>query len=230
MQLREKLMAFILEHAKRLFPEPPEHEEPRPDGFAQQIKTFVLRRAKRLLPEQSEHEEPLSEKLARLMIWALLGIAGLFAVLLLVVLAKFLVWISAELAPWFGYITYLCWAIVITILTPLAFIRRAKSYARLGLMIAAGVFGTILWLGSIEVLYVAWGTSAVFVGLCLLGVGVVPLAFLAAVFTFDGSGLLVLLVLLASAAGIAFAFRRMEYKSAAEQASVAEISNQTELG
>jgi hypothetical protein len=230
MQLQEKFMAFILEHAKRLFPEPPEHEEPRAEGFTQQVKTFVLRRAKRLLPERSEHDEPWSERLARLMIWALLGIAGLVAVVLLVVLAKILVWLSAELAPWFGYISYLCWAIVIAILTPLAFVRRTKPYARLGLMIAAGIFGTILWLGSIEVLYVAWGTSAVFVGLCLLGIGVVPLALLAALFTFDGSGLLVLLVLLASTAGIAFAFRRMEIKSAVTRARSAEIANQTELG
>jgi len=223
-------MAFILERAKHLFQEPPEHEEPRSDEFAQGLKTFVLRRAKRLLPERSEHDEPLSERLSRLMIWALLGIAGLFAVVLLFVLAKILVWISGELAPWLGYVAYLCWAVVILFLTPLAFLRRTKGYARLGLLIVACTFGAILWLGSIELLYSAWGASAVFIGLCLVGVGVVPLAFLAALLTADWSGLFVLLVLLASAAGIAFAVRRMESRPTSPKDIVREIANQSELG
>jgi len=224
-------MAFILERAKRLFfLEPPAHEEPRSDEVAQQVKTFVLRRAKRLLPERSEHDEPWSEQLARMMIWALLGVAGLLAVVLLFVLAKILILLSAELAPWLGYVAYFCWALVILILTPLAFLRRTKAYARLGLLIVACTFGAILWLGSIELLYVAWGASAVFIGLCLLGIGVVPLAFLAALFTADWSGLFVLLVLLASAAGIAFAARRMESRPEAPRDIAREIANQSELG
>jgi hypothetical protein len=230
MQSRGKFMTFILERAKRLFPEPPSHEEPQSDQYAQQVKTFIMRRAKRLLPERSEHDEPLSEQLARMMIWTLLGVAGLFAVVLLFVISKILILLSAELAPWLGYVAYFCWAVVILILTPLAFFRRTKAYARLGLLIVACTFGVILWLGSIELLYVAWGASAVFTGLCLLGIGVVPLAFLAALFTSDWSGLLVVLVLLASAAGIAFAVRRMESRLAGPRDIVREIANQSELG
>jgi len=219
-----------MEHAKRLFPELPQHEEARPRELAQTLKTYVLKRMKRLLPERSEHDEPLSEQFARLLIWALLGVAGLFAVALLVVLAKILVWLSVELMPWFGYATYLCWAVVIVILTPLAFMQRTKAYARLGLLIMTGLLGAILWLGSIELLSVTWGVSSVFVGLCLFGIGVVPLAFLAALFSFNWSGLFVLLVLLASAAGIAFAVRRMGPKPASVRATVTEIANKSELG
>jgi hypothetical protein len=219
-----------MEHAKRLFPELPQHEEARSRELAQKLKTYVLKRTKRLLPERSEHDEPWSEQFTRLLIWALLGVAGLFAVVLLVVLAKILAWLSIELVPWFGYATYLCWTVVIVILTPLAFMRHTKAYARLGLLIMTGLFGLILWLGSIELLSVTWGVSTVFVGLCFLGIGVVPLAFLAALFSFNWSGLFVLLVLLASTAGMAFAVRRMERKLAAVRTTVTEIANQSELG
>jgi hypothetical protein len=196
----------------------------------EKVKTFVLKRATRLLPERSEHEEPRSEQFARLLIGFLLVLGMLCLVVVLVVLTKLLIWLSAELAPWTGYITYVCWAVVIVILTPLTFIRRTKASARLGLLFAACLFGAILLLGSIDLLYSTWGVFAVFVGLCLFGVGVVPLAFLKALITTDWSSLFGLLVLLASAAGVAFAARRMESKHLATSDVRNEIVNQSELG
>jgi hypothetical protein len=162
--------------------------------------------------------------------WALLGLAGIGIVVLLVVLAKILSWVSVVLAPWLGYVTYLCWAMVIIILTPLAFFRLTKAFARFGLLVAASLFGGLLWLGSIDLLYGAWGVFAVFIGLCLGGIGVVPLAFLAALLTFDWGSIFGLLVLFASAAGTVFAARRMERKPAAAPSASTTIANQPELG
>jgi hypothetical protein len=226
MTLLEKFKAVVLGRAKRYFPEHPEQEESGPQQFAQKLKTFVVLRSKRLMPERSDHDEPWSEQLGRILMWAFLLVAGIAAVILLVVLANILVWLSAELAPYLGYAIYLGWAVVIVILTPLAFIRRTKAVARIGLLITAWLFCAILCLGSIDLLYTAWGVIAVFIGLCLFGIGVVPLAFLAALLTSDGSGLFVLLVLAASAAGMAFAVRRMEHRPAV----TTEIANQSELG
>lgn len=224
------MKALIMEDAKRLSPELHEHKEVRMQELVENLKTYVRKSTKSLFPEQSEHDESWSDVFSRLLIWGLFGLAGLCAMVLLVILAEILVWLSAELAPWLGYVIYLCWAVVIVILTPLAFVQRTKAFARIGLMIAASLFGGVLWLGSIEMLYAAWGFLAVFLGLCLLGVGVVPLAFLAALFTSDWSGLLVLPVLLVSAAGMAFVVRRMESKRIPSRTNAAEIANQSELG
>src|ERR1700691_4626252 len=196
MQLTEKFKAFVMNRVRRLVPESPEQEERRSERLAEPLKVFALRRVKRLLPERSEHDEPWSEQLARLLIWALLSLAGLCVVVLLVVLSKILAWVSVELAPWLGYVTYLCWTMIIVILIPLAFFRRTRAFARFGLLIAASLFGGLLWLGAIDLLYGTWGVFAVFIGLCLAGIGVVPLAFLAALFTFDWTSLFGLLVLL----------------------------------
>jgi hypothetical protein len=226
MNLLQKLKAFVLERTKRHFPEHPGHEETRPQQFVRKLAAFAAQRSKRLIPERSDHAEPWSEQLGRILMWAFFVVAGIVAVILLLILANVLVWLSAALAPYLGYVIYLSWAVVIVILTPLAFVRRTKAYARIGLLIAAWLFCAILLLGSIDLLYTVWGVIAVFIGLCLFGIGVVPLAFLAALLTSDGSGLLVLLVLLASAAGMAFAVRRMEHRPAV----TTEIANQSELG
>jgi len=72
-------------------------------------------------------------------------------------------------------------ALLIDILClPLALLKRARSFVGTVWVISSFVFGVILWTYSAVVSYLFWGYLGLFVGLIWLGVGVVPVAFLAA--------------------------------------------------
>src|SRR5579885_1422523 len=65
--------------------------------------------------------------------------------------------------------------------TPTAFeITLAVSLFALGYMIASFAFGAIMWVWGMAFTYTVWGLFAVILGLVIFGVGVVPIAMLAA--------------------------------------------------
>jgi hypothetical protein len=61
-------------------------------------------------------------------------------------------------------------------------IRRTRAFSAAGLMIASYVFGACLWITSLLLTYELWGTIAVIIGLAVVGIGIVPVALLAALF------------------------------------------------
>jgi len=72
-------------------------------------------------------------------------------------------------------------ALAIDILSlPLALIKRARRVVSIVLLISSYLFGVILWTYSAGMSFVFWGYFGLFVGLVWLGVGVVPVALLAA--------------------------------------------------
>lgn len=52
----------------------------------------------------------------------------------------------------------------------------------MGMVIASYVFGATLWIWGLLLTYTLWGGVALFIGLFLMGVGVVPIAMLATMF------------------------------------------------
>jgi hypothetical protein len=52
-------------------------------------------------------------------------------------------------------------------------------------MAASYVFGAILWVSGMAFTYITWGLFAVIIGLVILGIGVVPIAMLAALIHAD---------------------------------------------
>ena len=66
------------------------------------------------------------------------------------------------------------------VLLPMTLFERTREAGASGLMMASVVFGASLWLWSLVFTYEIWGGIAVFIGLFLFGVGIVPVAMLAA--------------------------------------------------
>ena len=78
-------------------------------------------------------------------------------------------------SPLFGF------ALAIDILSlPLALIKRARHIVSMVLFVSSYLFGMILWTYCAGMSFVFWGYTGLFVGLIWLGVGVVPVALLAA--------------------------------------------------
>jgi hypothetical protein len=128
----------------------------------------------------------------------LLGIGIFIGIMLLV--AFFIeggLWLSEILYPWLTLISAIAFFVCILILLPLAFIRKTRGFSGLGLFIASYIFGASLWVWAFLLTYTLWGATALFIGLFLAGVGVVPIAMLATLFNGEWSilGQLVLLVI-----------------------------------
>ncbi|MFC1617556.1 hypothetical protein ACFL2K_04990 [Candidatus Margulisiibacteriota bacterium] len=118
-------------------------------------------------------------------------IAGfLFMIVIMFVLMFFLVaffkgvtWFGAKVLPWLLLISVLIFLIDILIMLPLAIFKKTRGFSAICLLISSYVFGITCWVVSLLVTYVIWGLFAIFVGLMIFGVGVVPIAILATLFT-----------------------------------------------
>lgn len=87
------------------------------------------------------------------------------------------------------------WAIVIcvVILAPLAVFRRTRIISAVGFFSSSYVFGTCLWMMGLLSAYFYWGLKSIIIGMCLFGVGVVPVALLASLFNSDWSAIWLML-------------------------------------
>ena len=71
--------------------------------------------------------------------------------------------------------------VCILVLLPLSIPLKTRGWAATGLLWSSLAFGAMLWLYSIIYVYAVWGIIGVLVGLALFGLGIVPVAVLAAV-------------------------------------------------
>jgi hypothetical protein len=180
-----------------------------------------------LFPDRPKSEVGPDE-LAMLRLWGLRFAVGLVLLIALAALTEILVWVSSLLSPWAVYAVYVDWAAVILIVAPLLLARRMRGFARSGLMIAASIFAATLWIGSIQFLADVWGALAVFVGLGFAGIGVVPLALIAALARADGGSFLALLLLTGSALGTWYLSRRIAPRhTTSRQPSPAPVTDET---
>lgn len=135
-------------------------------------------------------------------------VIGLIVLALLVALSVTflfgLTWVSAKVSPWLKPTFLLALAASIFLCGPLALFRRTRGTAAALLMIASYVFGAILWITALLLTYQLWGTLAVIIGLLILGVGIVPIALLATIFSAEWWHLADLVVLLLLTFGIRF--------------------------
>lgn len=118
------------------------------------------------------------------------AIAGFFlaalimvgVVLVVMLFIKGGVWLSAKIYPWLSVIAGFALIITLLVLLPLAAFRKSRAFAGSCIYIVSYVFGATLWVWGLLLTYTLWGGVAVFIGLFLMGVGVVPLAMLATLF------------------------------------------------
>jgi hypothetical protein len=134
-----------------------------------------------------------------------MGVAALLCGLLLLALPVILIFglilMSVIVWPWLGPAFSLTLGISVFILGPLAVIRRTRGFSAAGLMIASYVFGACLWIASLLLTWALWGGIAVVIGLILLGIGIVPVALLAALFRAQWWNLLDLVILIVATFG-----------------------------
>lgn len=91
--------------------------------------------------------------------------------------------IAAFAVKVYSFLIPLAWigvAVVIFILLPMACFRATRTKAGGGLYIASWLFGATTWFLGVAVTFATWGWFGLFIGLLLAGVGVVPMAILAA--------------------------------------------------
>ncbi len=91
------------------------------------------------------------------------------------------VWVGEHMLPW---LEPFMWAVLVVnavVGAPLALFARTRALAATIFIIASWIYGLTLWFWALVLTYTIWGVVAVFIGLFLLGVGVVPVAMLATV-------------------------------------------------
>ena len=109
-------------------------------------------------------------------------IVGLLMIVGIAIGAVFILgsaWASSKLLPWFSILTWVAFGLVVVVFLPLAIPRSTRGFSSIALFVASYVFGATLWMEGLLLTLSLWGLGAVFVGLFMFGVGVVPIAMLA---------------------------------------------------
>jgi len=89
------------------------------------------------------------------------------------------VWLGVKVLPWLSVIMWLVLALDILIIVPLGIFKKTRGVSAIGLVVSSWVYGLTLWFWALLLTYSIWGAVAVFIGLFIVGVGVVPIAMLA---------------------------------------------------
>lgn len=109
----------------------------------------------------------------------LIVIAALIALPL--VIAHGMVWVSERAWPWLDNASYFTFFFDIIVLLPLSFFRRTRHWAGNGFFISSYLFGTLLVAFSCIVAFQVWGYVGLVFGILFAGIGVVPVAYVAAI-------------------------------------------------
>lgn len=113
--------------------------------------------------------------------WTVIGLALMVGLVLIGSLfIEGSVVVSAKLLPWLMWAFWIVLAIDVAIFLPLALIRPTQGFAGMALIYTSYLFGLTLWAWSLLLTYDWWGWVGVVVGLVFAGIGVVPVAMLAA--------------------------------------------------
>ncbi len=113
--------------------------------------------------------------------YSLLGLGFMVGLILLAILVLTGgVWLSAVIYPIIVIVSRFTFIVSIFILLPLSIFRKTRFFSGQSLLVASYVIGFSTWMWSFLLVYSAWGFWGLIVGLFLLGVGVVPVAMLAA--------------------------------------------------
>jgi hypothetical protein len=93
--------------------------------------------------------------------------------------------VSLEAFFYINWVSQIALLLSIFIFLPLALFRSTRMASAFGLMAASYAFGACVWIFGLIVTWDYWGILAVFLGMVVAGVGVVPLGMIAAAFKSD---------------------------------------------
>ena len=99
---------------------------------------------------------------------------------LLVMLLRGTPWIAENFYPWTVQAAKGALFFVVPTCSVLAFFRKGRGIGGLGLVLSSYVIGFSLWVWSLIVAYALAGVFWIIVGLLFVGIGVIPIAMVAA--------------------------------------------------
>lgn len=112
-----------------------------------------------------------------------IGLIVICLILLFIFLVlRGMVWASDRLMPWLIIASWIALVVCILVFSPMSFFRWSRPWAGIAFYYTSYIFGTMLFAYSCLFVVFAWGYGALATGLILGGVGIVPVALLAAVF------------------------------------------------
>jgi hypothetical protein len=107
-----------------------------------------------------------------------LAFAGFIALAFVLFLG--MIWASAKALPYLITASEIAIVVCVFVFLPLCILRKTRPWAGVAFFYASYVFGTMLFAYSCLFVVDAWGVGGLFIGLAFAGVGVVPVALLAA--------------------------------------------------
>jgi len=120
----------------------------------------------------------------------ILGIVIFIAsILIFALILIFGAYIAQTINPVLVTITTIITIICIFILIPLSIFKKTRIVSFYGLFISSYIFGFSLWIFSFLTTYFYWGFFGVILGLFVMGIGVLPFAFIASILHSDWSSL-----------------------------------------
>ena len=136
------------------------------------------------IPEQAE--QPTTSKwrdiAASIGGWLLYLTFGFGGIALLLLFFQGVGWIRDNVYPWSTLAAGIAALAVVPISILLAIFRKSRGIGAIGLLISSYVIGLGLWIWSLIVVYEFAGVFWLIVGVVIGGIGVVPVAFIAALF------------------------------------------------
>lgn len=129
------------------------------------------------------------------LLYLVIALAG---IAVLILLFRGVGWVSEKIYPWAMFFA----GIALFVVTPgsllLSIFRVSRGLGALGLLVASYVIGFSLWIWSLIVAYSLAGVFWLIIGLLFAGLGIVPVAFIAALLSREWSvaGQLLIMVVL----------------------------------
>ena len=79
-------------------------------------------------------------------------------------------------------ISWIVLVVIVIVLLPMCLFKRSRPFAGFGFIAASYLFGITTWLLGAVITFGSFGWVGLLIGLLLFGIGVVPLALIAAIF------------------------------------------------
>jgi len=101
------------------------------------------------------------------------------------VLLNGLVWLVDKLYPAAEWIAAVGTLVLVLLLLPSSLFKRNRGWCGAGMLYVSYAWGISVWMWATLILYSLWGIVGLALGLVLLGLGSVPMAFIALLFHWE---------------------------------------------
>ena len=122
------------------------------------------------------------KKVGKIGLGALVPIGFIALLFVFVLMVRGIVWAADKAFPWLEFASAIAIVVCVFVLLPLCIFRKTRPWAGVAFVYVSYLFGVMLWAYSCLYIAEVWGYVAMGLGLLFAGVGVVPMAFVAALF------------------------------------------------